>query len=316
MDREILPSDIEAQLALLAPANPLHGLFGPESETWRVAREAALFAGAWRAALLQLAHPWVAQAIADHSDVEHNPLGRFQRTFRSVFAFHFAGWDEVRFLARRLHRLHGTIRGVEPGSGRSYEANRGEVMRWVAITLWDTALTVHDALVAPLDEARRDAYVREGNRFARLFGLHPDELPGTHADMRREMERLLNAGTLVVTPVARRLGQNLLCPPTLPLSRWWAPAIAGLTADWMPEPLRIGFGLPERGGRWGKVARACCRGLVRLTPGGVRHVPSYRVALRRLRGQEPGRVLAWYHRAWTGPAVPPPAAGDVTSPAP
>src|ERR687883_673283 len=50
----------------LASAEDL-GYFGPSSAAWTVHREAVLSTGLLRALLLQLAHPWVAQAVADHS---------------------------------------------------------------------------------------------------------------------------------------------------------------------------------------------------------------------------------------------------------
>jgi len=43
--------------------DPLSGVFGPRSMTWLIDREAAIFLGAGRALLLQLAHPWVAAAV-------------------------------------------------------------------------------------------------------------------------------------------------------------------------------------------------------------------------------------------------------------
>ena len=58
--------DFESSLDTVreAAAGPIKGIFGPESLTWRVDREAAVFLGAGRALLLQLAHPWVAAAIS------------------------------------------------------------------------------------------------------------------------------------------------------------------------------------------------------------------------------------------------------------
>jgi uncharacterized protein (DUF2236 family) len=62
-------------------AGQVEGIFGPASLTWRVDREAAIFLGAGRALLLQLAHPWVAAAITEHSRTLADPIGRFHRTF-------------------------------------------------------------------------------------------------------------------------------------------------------------------------------------------------------------------------------------------
>jgi len=47
----------------------MEGIFGAESVSWRINCESALFLGAGRAALLQLAHPWVAAALDQHSSL-------------------------------------------------------------------------------------------------------------------------------------------------------------------------------------------------------------------------------------------------------
>jgi len=83
--------DLEARLAVLESRvkRPREGIFGPQSMEWRVNGEAAIFLGAGRALLLQLAHPFVAAAVADHSRVFADPLGRFHRTFQLVFTLVF-----------------------------------------------------------------------------------------------------------------------------------------------------------------------------------------------------------------------------------
>jgi Uncharacterized protein conserved in bacteria len=70
MDLPLLSQDdFESSLDTVckAAAESIEGVFGPASLTWRVDREVAVFLGAGRALLLQLAHPWVAAAIAEHS---------------------------------------------------------------------------------------------------------------------------------------------------------------------------------------------------------------------------------------------------------
>ena len=78
--------DFESSLDTVceAAAGSIEGVFGPASLTWRVDREAAVFLGAGRALLLQLAHPWVAAAIAEHSRTFADPVARFHRTFNTV----------------------------------------------------------------------------------------------------------------------------------------------------------------------------------------------------------------------------------------
>src|SRR3981189_3831109 len=96
----------------VAAAGSLAGIFGPRSMTWRVDREAAIFLGAGRALLLQLAHHWVARGIAEHSRTLADPIGRFHRTFNTVFTMVFGTLDQALAAARRLHRRHGAVTGT------------------------------------------------------------------------------------------------------------------------------------------------------------------------------------------------------------
>ena len=116
----------------------LAGIFGPRSMTWRVDREAAIFLGAGRALLLQLAHPWVAAAIEQHSDTFADPISRFHRTFSVVFTMVFGRLEQSLQAARRLHRRHAAISGTMQlaagpfPAGSFYCANGVPALRWVA----------------------------------------------------------------------------------------------------------------------------------------------------------------------------------------
>src|SRR4051812_28076661 len=56
------------------------GLYGPDTVTWRVNREAVLLAGGGRALLLQVAHPLVAARGEQHSNYHTDPWGRLYPT--------------------------------------------------------------------------------------------------------------------------------------------------------------------------------------------------------------------------------------------
>jgi uncharacterized protein (DUF2236 family) len=58
------------------------GVFGRGSMSWRVGRESVAFVAGLRAALLQLAHPYVATGVKHHSNVKHGIHMRFYRTFK------------------------------------------------------------------------------------------------------------------------------------------------------------------------------------------------------------------------------------------
>src|SRR3954449_8059726 len=137
-------------------AGSTEGVFGPAAAIWQVDREALVFLGAGRALLLQLAHPWVATAIAEHSSVLHDPIGRFHRTFEIVFTLVFGSLEQALATSRRLHRRHAAISGYIPQrlgqypKGSPYRANEVSALMWVHATLVETALTVHGLVLEPL----------------------------------------------------------------------------------------------------------------------------------------------------------------------
>ena len=98
----VTESSLEAELGLVRAVTlrPVAGPFGPGSMMWQINRESILFAAAGRALLLQLAHPWVAAAIADHSQAVQQLLRRFHRTFAVVFAQVFGTLDQALAAAR------------------------------------------------------------------------------------------------------------------------------------------------------------------------------------------------------------------------
>src|SRR5438045_5677880 len=114
--REVTACDLERSLTFVqeSAAGAAEGVFGRESTIWQVDREAAVFLGAGRALLLQLAHPWVASAIAAQSQVLADPLGRFHRTFNVMFTMVFGTPDQALVTARQLYHRHAMVAGVLP----------------------------------------------------------------------------------------------------------------------------------------------------------------------------------------------------------
>src|SRR5579863_8381271 len=185
--RPVPASELEKLLAELKKslAAPQEGIFGPASISWKINRESALFLGAGRAALLQLAHPWVAAAIAQLSRTLDDPIGRFHHTFRVIFTMVFGPAEQAFAAARQLHRLHQGITGTLPDSagcfrqGSPYEANEISALRWVYATLVDSALTAYELLLPSLSDAEKQRYFAESLRMAALFGISAEHLPTT-----------------------------------------------------------------------------------------------------------------------------------------
>ncbi len=266
------------------------GLFGPSSKLWEINGEALVFVGAGRAALLQLAHPAVAQAIDDHSTTRTDPMGRFRRTFTNVFAMVFGDLDSAFDSARSVHRVHQQIVGTfdqdcgEYRRGQGYWANDPESLLWVHSTLWETSITLYEAIARPLSCEEKDRYYDETRRFAHLFGIDDDRLPDDWADFESYNRTMWEQ--LVVSEAARDMGRFLFRPPNVlmtPALRWLRTMTAGL----MPPRLRDQFGMrfTSRDRRAFERRLAILRRTRRWWPYRLRYLPPYVAAQRRLAGK-------------------------------
>lgn len=203
--------------------------------------------GAARALLLQLAHPWIAAAIEQHLDTFANPIGRFHRTFSTVFTMGFGTLDQSLEAARGLHSRHaattGTLRsaaGPFP-AGSSYFANEVTALRWMHATLWETALVAHALVLPALTQDEREQYYAEGYLFAALFGIRRELLPPDWAGFSAYIDAMAQSSTLTVTDPARVMAQRLLAGADT-----WLPVPAGykaVTAALLPARLRDAFAL-------------------------------------------------------------------------
>ncbi len=290
----------ERSLAALAAecAEPRAGLFGPGSAVWEINRHAAIFLGAARAALLQLAHPWVAHAIDRHSATRADPVGRFRRTFLAIFDMVYGDLDHALQAARRVHATHERIVGTLPGTGEAYAANHADALLWVHATLFDTSLQVYRRFVRPPAPELCARFHAESRRFAALFGIPksiiPPDLPAFDAYVAR------TAAGLEVCGPAREMAAFLfrpLAPGLGPLMR----AYRGLTAELLPENLRRGFGLEASVGSLdARVLSALARAVEPALPGPLRHLPAYRSACARLDGTRPDPLTRLLERALVG----------------
>jgi len=270
------------------------GIFGPDTRLWQVNKEAAVFLGAGRAALLQLAHPFVASAIDQHSTTREDPLGRFRRTFYQVFSMVFASQDRAIGAARSVWATHSRVAGRLPTgagawrAGTPYHANDPEALLWVHATLWDTSVACYETLVRPLRLQEKHTYYEETKRFAYLFGIPENVLPTDWTAFRDYVEGMLASDLLFVTPAAAEIARFLFRPPVPglgPLMRRYQ----AITSWFLPERLAVGFGL-DRGGEAGRLKHEQTlrqlAALYRRLPRRLRYVPAYIEARRRLAGRE------------------------------
>lgn len=300
--------DLDALLEQLKreTRDPRGGVFGPESMLWRVNRESIAFLGGGRAALLQLAHPYVAHAVDQHSHTKTDLSGRFVRTFDNVFALVFGDLDTAINSAKRVHAYHRTVTGeigedVGPfKKGHGYQANTIPALLWVQATLLDTSVQVFELVCRPLSLWEKDEYYEESKKFGALFGIPPAAAPPDWSAFRRYMDEMFAPGSPVVASApAKDLARYLMLPPAPGLSvpmKWYRT----MTAALLPERIR-----EEYGYRFGKTEQAMFRGSIEalkrgypLLPSALRFLPAYNIALRRIAAKRPTRFELLVARAW------------------
>lgn len=286
------------EIALDAADNPQAGIYGPGSMMWKVGRESISFLGAGRAVLLQLAHPWIANAIDQHSQTRNDPLGRGRRTFINVFSMIFGNTRQVRAVAENVHRIHGYIKGsVAENSGAFakdsyYQANAIDAMLWVHATLWDTQLRMYELVFPPLSLQEKEQYYQETKLFAHLFGIPESAIPLDWAAFQEYMERMYNSPEITVRSKGREMGDMIFNfgGPLKPALKW----LQLMTAFMLTPRLRTEFGLPEATidnlRRYERGLKLVKMVYPRL-PDRLRYLPSYNEAIGRLDGKQHADLL-------------------------
>jgi uncharacterized protein (DUF2236 family) len=265
-----------------------------------------LFLGAGRASLLQLAHPWVAAALDQHSNLRSDPLARFHNTFKIVFTAIFGTLQQALAASRSLYQLHTRIQGKLPASagalpsGSHYQANDVNALRWVFSTLVESAMIAYETVLPPLSSAEKETYYDESKTLAMLFGIPPTTLPAdwtAFASYNREMRA---SDTLAVNSMSREMAHRVLHGrgSWVPVPQWYR----ALTAAWMPERLREAFAL-EYGEPEQRAAATAMRRLptvYRRIPNPLRYVGPYHEACARLQHRGVGPLTRASNRFWMG----------------
>jgi uncharacterized protein (DUF2236 family) len=239
-----------------APAGDAQGVFEPRSLTWQIDRESAIFFGAGRALLLQLAHPWVAAAIEQHSNAFAGAVGRFHRTFSTVFAMVFGTLDQSLHASRRLRRRHASITGQLPWTAGPF-ANAIPALRWVYATLIETALVAYELILPAVTLQQREQYYRESRLFAGLFGIPKECLPQDWAGFADYFSEAVQSEILNVSDRSRTMARRLLTGADS-----WVPVPASyqdLTVALLPSPVRRQFGFSFNDEQKRQIDHAVCR---------------------------------------------------------
>jgi len=254
-----------------------------------ISNEAILLAGGARAILLQLALPPVGRGVAEHSDFTADPLRRLRHTLTYLYVLVNGEPEEVARITGFVNRAHAPVHSAHDSALPAYDALDPGQQLWVAATLYDSAITVYEAVFGELGPDDAESLYRQYAVIGTALQMPASLWP---ADRAAFAEYWRTTGrSLRVDADAARVSRDLLHPGTAPLwIRALMPAVRFLTAGFLAPDLRDGFGLPwndRRQRAFDRVVRLLRVVYPRL-PARLRHWPArhYLAAFRRLRSPE------------------------------
>jgi uncharacterized protein (DUF2236 family) len=274
-------------VATAAPSDT--GLFGPDSVSWRVHRETTVLFGGARAILMHAAHPLVIAGARETGFYERDPWKRLERTLLLTYAMTFGTTAEAQRAARRINEVHVRVRGVDPVTGRPFDAFDPNLLLWVHACLVDSALLFERLTVGRLSAEERERFHREQMVAAELLGLPRDRIPPTVPALRRYIGEVVSGDELLVTEASLRVAALFREPPP---GAQWRPVLRRV-GRWafatLPPRLREMYGVRVGRWRWAgyRAELAALRAIRPLIPRRFRLILPAQIAERRAdRGTE------------------------------
>jgi uncharacterized protein (DUF2236 family) len=274
-----------------------HGLFGPDSVTWRVHLDPIVVVGGFCALHIQALHPPSMWGTFQNSRLldPAQAYARVQRTADFVTVRTFGTRQEVEKVGRRVRKLHARLRGHHPRTGEEFRVDDPENLLWVHCGEVLGYLAVTRAGGTGLTSTEEDQFVDEQRRAAAVVGLDPAGVPGSVAELQDYVSwmlpslRLTKEALLGLATVARMSTPVRELPA---LAAFASYAVLGLAL--LPPWARQLYHLPE----WelavpvGATLRSL-RVAIRTTPGSLRgETPLQRRYLRQARTLVRARTTA------------------------
>lgn len=231
------------------PSSQEDGYFAPGSMIRKIHREAAVMLGGGRAILLQLAHPFVAAGVDDHSNFESEILQRLYRTILFMHNLVFQDRHKAKNALRHFHAMHKRIKGrLRHRAGHfppdtQYSGRDPDAKLWVHATFIDTSLKTYQKFIKPLTKQERRNYYSDTLALARLMEIPEEIVPKTVEEFHSYMDDMLSGDTLAVTSTAQRLAHAVLYPEVGFFPSLSARLLRYVTAGLMTERFRLEYGL-------------------------------------------------------------------------
>jgi uncharacterized protein (DUF2236 family) len=201
-----------------------YGFFGPGSVTWRVWRyPTSPTVGFQRAVVIEELDPALIAAVDESGGVRARPRTRYDRTLRYFAGVAFGDTRSTSKAADILVKVHSQAVGVEPLSGKAYDANDPDSQLWIHLTAWHSILYAYERYgPGKLSAADEQRYWADCVLAAELQTCSPDDVPRTREGIRAYFDYM--RPRLVGSPPAQSMMDFLLDAkqmfPKVPFFLW------------------------------------------------------------------------------------------------
>jgi uncharacterized protein (DUF2236 family) len=215
-----------------------YGFFGPGSPSWKVWTAPTALIGFQRSVVLEHFDPFLAAAVADSAGIYEDPRGRLDRTLAYFLIVAVADGRTAVEASDHLMRVHAKATGVEPITGRRYNANNPASQLWIHVTGWHSVLKCYECYgPGRLSRAEESRYWAESRIAAELQTCKPSDVPASRDEVRDYFADV--RGLLCTSERADRAMRYLLYTPRDRGFRLWAgsrilaPAAIATLPKWM-----------------------------------------------------------------------------------
>ena len=158
------------------------GLFGPGTITWRIHSDPLFGLATLRSLALRVLHPEGLSGVFATARRVDDPWDRLTWTLRHLGVTTFGNGAEVAVAGARMRAVLMQISGVT-SSGANYRGDDPDLLLWLHCCQVSSFVEVTRRGGLQLTDTEHETYVREQQRMAAVWGLEPDEVPGSRSEL-------------------------------------------------------------------------------------------------------------------------------------
>ncbi|KFZ16544.1 hypothetical protein V502_05039 [Pseudogymnoascus sp. VKM F-4520 (FW-2644)] len=169
--------------------------------------ESASMMGHFAAALLQISHPQVANALYAQSSVTKDPVKRARRSLVYIYCMVFGTEKERDYILTMTQNAHDQVEGMNP------EINNPELQLWIIATIYWSSVTSYENVYGSLNDQEAEAIYQQFSILGTRLKVNKDKWPKDLAAFKVYWEKTISSFAQDgVSVEAEALAKSILWP--------------------------------------------------------------------------------------------------------